>query len=241
METAASSIRVVLVGARNPLNIGAAARALSNFGLTDLVLVDPYDPSWREAKSAMGGKGLLASARVVGSVQEATADCSLVVGTASVGDRLLKLSVRRLEQGAKLIRRHRGRVAILFGSEKTGLSNEDLSQCHWLLRIPTRREHESMNLGQAVAVCAYELAGRDGAAVKAAPVDQQAIEALELNRIGDRLFEILAISGYVQPKTSDSTRLKVRRLLRRMDLKASDAELWLGILRQIGWKLNQQS
>lgn len=232
-------IRVVLVGARNPLNIGAAARALSNFGLTDLVLVDPFDPSWREAKSAMGGKGVLASARVVDSVQEAVADCSLVVGTASVGDRLLKLTVRRLEPGARLIRRHAGRVAILFGSEKTGLSNEDLSLCHWLLRIPTRREHESMNLGQAVAVTAYELAGRDEAAAKAKPEEQKAIESIDLDRISDRLYDILTVSGYVQPKTADSTRLKVRRLLRRMDIQASDAEIWLGILRQIGWKLNQ--
>lgn len=230
---------MVLVGARNPLNIGAAARALSNFGLIDLVLVDPYDPSWREAKSAMGGKGLLAAAPVASSVQEAVADCSLVIGTASIRDRLLKLTVRRLEQGAKLIKRHQGRVAILFGSEKTGLSNEDLSLCHWLLRIPTRHEHESMNLGQAVAVTAYELAGRGEAAAKVKPVEQKGIGSLELDRISGRLFDILTVSGYVQAKTAGSSRLKVRRLLRRMDLQASDAEVWLGMLRQISWKLNQ--
>ena len=133
-------IRIVLVGTRNPLNIGAAARALSNFGFTDLVLVQPYDASWREAKSAMGGKGLLATARVLDTVQAAVAGCALVVGTASVGSRLLKLPVRRLEYGARLIRKDPGPVALLFGSEKTGLSNDDLSLCHWLLRIPTRNE-----------------------------------------------------------------------------------------------------
>jgi len=229
-------IRVVLVGTRNPLNIGAAARALSNFGFTDLVLVEPYDASWREAKSAMGGKGLLDQARVVTTVQEAVADCSLVVGTASVGHRLLKLPVRRLEYGARLIRQHAGPVALLFGSEKTGLSNDDLSLCHWLMRIPTRGEHESMNLGQAVAVCAYELV-RDAKAVRAKPLEARRVSAAELDLIEARLHAILEASGYTQPKTAGTTRLKVRRLLRRMDLREADAELWLGMLRQIAWRV----
>ena len=229
-------IRIVLVGTRNPLNIGAAARALSNFGFTDLVLVQPYDASWREAKSAMGGKGLLATARVLDTVQAAVADCALVVGTASVGSRLLKLPVRRLEYGARLIRKDPGPVALLFGSEKTGLSNDDLSLCHWLLRIPTRNEHESMNLGQAVAVCAYELT-RDGKAASAKPLESRRIAAEELDRIEERLFAILESAGYTQPKPAETTRLKLRRLLRRMDLHEEDAELWLGMLRQIAWRI----
>jgi TrmH family RNA methyltransferase len=211
---------------------------LSNFGFTDLVLVDPYDASWREAKSAMGGKGLLATARVLGSVQEAVADCTLVVGTASVGSRLLKLPVRRLEYGARTIRRHPGPVALLFGSEKTGLSNDDLSLCQWLLRIPTRNEHESMNLGQAVAVCAYELM-RDAKAVTAKPLEARPIAAAELDRIEERLYGILQASGYTQPKTAETTRLKLRRLLRRMDLRNADAEVLLGMLRQIAWRIGE--
>ena len=230
-------VRVVLIGTRNPLNIGAAARALSNFGFTDLVLVQPYDASWREAKSAMGGKGLLAAARVLPTVQEAVADCALVVGTASVGSRLLKLPVRRLEYGARLIKKDPGPVALLFGSEKTGLSNDDLSLCHWLLRIPTRNEHESMNLGQAVAVCAYELS-RDPRAARSKPVEvRRAAAAVDLDRIEERLFAILETAGYTQPKTAETTRLKLRRLLRRMDMLDADAELWLGMLRQIAWRI----
>ncbi len=184
----------------------------------------------------MGGKGLLATARVMATVQEAVADCALVVGTASVGSRLLKLPVRRLEHGARAIRKHSGPVALLFGSEKTGLSNDDLSLCHWLLRIPTRDEHESMNLGQAVAVCAYELT-RDAKAVAAKPLEARPIAAAELDRIEERLFAILEASGYVQPKTADTKRLKLRRLLRRMDLRDADAEVWLGMLRQIAWRI----
>jgi TrmH family RNA methyltransferase len=209
---------------------------LSNFGFTDLVLVQPYDASWREAKSAMGGKGLLAKARVLETVQEALADCSLVVGTASVGNRLLKLPVRRLEYGARVIRKAAGQAALLFGSEKTGLSNYDLSLCHWLLRIPTRNENESMNLGQAVGICAYELT-RDAKAVTAKPLEARAISAAELDRIEERLYGILEASGYTQPKTAGTTRLKLRRLLRRMELRESDADLWLGMLRQIAWKI----
>jgi TrmH family RNA methyltransferase len=229
-------VRVVLVGTRNPLNIGAAVRALSNFGFTDLVMVQPYDASWRDAKSAMGGKGLMATARVLDTVQEAVADCALVVGTASVGSRLLKLPVRRLEYGARLIRRHPGQVALLFGSEKTGLSNDDLSLCHWLLRIPTGNEHESMNLGQAVAVCAYEL-NRDVRASTTKPQETRRIAASELDRIEERLFGLLETSGYTQPKTAGTTRLKLRRLLRRMNLLDADAEVLLGMLRQIAWRI----
>jgi tRNA/rRNA methyltransferase len=198
------------------------------------VLVQPYDVSWREAKSAMGGKGLLAKARVLDTVQEAVADCSLVVGTASVGARLLKLPVRRLELGARAIRKAAGQVALLFGSEKTGLSNDDLSLCHWLMRIPTRNEHESMNLGQAVAVCAYELM-RETRPAKVS--EARAIPAAELDRIEERLYGILEASGYTQTKTAGTTRLKLRRLLRRMDMRDDDAEVWLGMLRQIAWKI----
>ncbi len=183
----------------------------------------------------MGGKGLLATARVLGTVQEAVADCTLVVGTASVGSRLLKLPVRRLEYGARLIRKDPGPVALLFGSEKTGLSNDDLSLCHWLLRIPTRNEHESMNLGQAVAVCAYELTRDAKAAVER--IATRPISAVELDRIEEQLYGILEASGYTQPKTADTTRLKLRRLLRRMDMRDADAEAWLGMLRQIEWKI----
>src|SRR5207244_271121 len=83
--------------------------------------------------------------------------CKLIVGTTAVGQRQLQHPVRRLDQGARLLRKSLtgSPVALLFGSEKRGLSNEDFSHCHWLLRIPTREEHRSMNLGQAVAVCLY--------------------------------------------------------------------------------------
>jgi len=115
---------VVLVSTRNPLNIGAAARAMSNLGFTDLRVVNPYEASFREAKSAVGAAKLLAGAKEYSSVAEAVADCSLVVGTTAVGHLELQHPLSMLEQGARQIRkrlRSGGRAALLFGSEKRGL------------------------------------------------------------------------------------------------------------------------
>src|SRR6202163_1485542 len=154
-----SRLRVVLVAPRNPLNIGAVARAMSNFGFQSLRLVNPYAPSFREARSAVGASEVLANADRCRTVAEAVEDCTLVVGTTAVRNRDLQHPVRRPEYGARLIHRRlrASNVALLFGSEKFGLSNDALSHCHWLMRIPTCDQNISMNLGQAVAVCLYEL------------------------------------------------------------------------------------
>jgi len=291
------NLRVVLVATRNPLNIGAAARAMSNFGCEHLRLVNPYDPAYREAVSAVGAAPVLASAEQFPTVAEAVVDCALVVGTTAAGRRELHHSLCTLEAGARIILQHatrkqteatklasqhvgrkqpanakltrkelahnelvhkragrgktaraaRGvkkaatnRVALLFGSEKTGLSNEDLSHCHWLLRIPTRAEHRSMNLGQAVAVCLYELV-RDA---KAAATFARALEktppatAGEVERFTVVLSEALSSSGFLDRRTVADANERIRRLVRRLNLPSRDADMWTGIMRQIVWKLN---
>jgi TrmH family RNA methyltransferase len=231
-------LRVVLVAPRNPLNIGAAARAMSNFGFLELRVVNPYEVAFREAKSAVKARAVLEKAREFSSVAEAVADCGLVVGTTSKGHRALEHPLRRLETGARIIRKKMGAapVALLFGSEKFGLSNEDMSHCHWLMRIPAREAHGSMNLGQAVAVCLYELI-RNPAAARATPEPRKPASAGDLERITQILETVLEKSGYVHARVAASTELKIRRLVRRMDLNAHDAEVWLGMLRQILWKL----
>jgi TrmH family RNA methyltransferase len=233
---------VVLVNTRNPLNIGAAARAMSNFGFFDLRLVSPYQASFREARSAVGASEVLGTAREYKSVAEAVADCTLVVGTTAAARRELQHPLRRLGEGAKIIRKHlaRGRAAILFGSEKRGLVNDDLSHCHWLLRIPTRVEHGSMNLGQAVAVCLYELV-RAGKQAKPAGKTKLA-SSDEMERITTLLLEALRLSGYLGVPGKGafgaaSTKEKLRRTVRRLSLSAADAELLLGMLRQMLWKM----
>jgi tRNA/rRNA methyltransferase len=228
----------VLVAPRNPLNIGAAARAMSNFGFKEMRLVNPYDVAYEEARSAVKSKGILRNAKQFPTIAEAVADCALVVGTTAKGPRALEHPIRRLEYGGRIIARKLAGapVALLFGSEKFGLSNDDLSHCHWLMRIPTREEHGSMNLGQAVALCLYEII-RSPAAAKVKPEPRRAALAAEQDRVTELLEEVLAESGYVHERVAGSTRLKIRRLVRRMQLESHDAEVWLGMLRQIRWKL----
>jgi TrmH family RNA methyltransferase len=230
------SLRVVLVGARNPLNIGAAARAMSNFGFLCLGVVNPYEVAFRKAKSAVGAASLLEDAEEYASVAEAVADCTLVVGTTAVRHRELQHPLRRLEYGARLIRKRMrsSRVALLFGSEKYGLSRRDLSHCHWLL-IPTRYEHISMNLGQAVAVCLYELI-RDDRIAGASEIQPLAPSA-ELERMTAILLDVLSTSTHMSPDRAPATEERVRRMVRRLKVSARDAEAWLGILRQILWEI----
>jgi len=227
-----------MVSTRNPLNIGAAARAMANFGFARLCVVNPYDVAFREARSAVGAAPLLQAAEEFATVAEAVAGCTLVVGTTSIGHRELQHPVRRLEYGSKLIHRRLANapVALLFGSEKFGLSNEDLSHCHWLMRIPTTDPGLSMNLGQAVALCLYELA-RDPAAAESRPESIKAASAGENEQITLKLLEALRLSGYINPVIADSTEAKVRRLVRRLDIRARDVPVLLGMLRQILWKL----
>jgi TrmH family RNA methyltransferase len=231
-------LRVVLVAPRNPLNIGAAARAMSNFGCMDLRLVNPYELAFREARSAVKARKVLEKAREFPTLGEAVADCGLVVGTTSIGHRALEHPLRRLEYGGRIIARKLASapVALLFGSEKFGLSNDDMSHCHWLMRIPTREEHASMNLGQAVALCLYEIV-RNPAAAKVELETRQTPPAGDLERMTGLLKEVLEHSGYVHDRVEGSTQRKLRRLIRRMKLNAHDAQVWLGILRQIRWKL----
>ncbi len=171
MDFLQTGITVVLVRARNPLNIGAAARAMSNFGFTDLRIVSDYDVPFENARSAVNAVHLLQGARQFRTVAEAVADCSLVYGTTALGDRRLEHSVDVLREAGDRIRAHactNARAAILFGSEKTGLSNGEMSYCHRLLTIPMHENGVSMNLGQAVGVCLYELV-RESEAQRALP------------------------------------------------------------------------
>jgi TrmH family RNA methyltransferase len=239
-------LKVVLVNARNPLNIGAAARAMSNFGFLRMRVVNPYDAGFREARSAVGASTVLADAEQCATVADAVADCELVIGTTAVGDRELHHRVKALPEAAKVVRKHLtvgGNVALLFGSERVGLSNEEMSHCHWLLRIPTRVEHRSMNLGQAVAICVYEMARVMGQPIRvkenrAHPAAQQKpANAADIERLSRTLLEALHVCGYLTAKSGKLPENKIRRLLRRHGLTVRDADLWQSMLGQILWSL----
>ena len=230
---------VILVTVRNPLNIGAAARAMANFGLNDLRVVRPYELAFREAVSAVGGALVLKSARIFDSVAEAVADCSLVVGTTAAQRRELQQPIESVETGMHRVRGHEGRIALMFGSEKFGLSNEDMSFCHALLRIETAAGTPSMNLGQAVAVCLYEWSrGRGEAAHRARK--NEAMAGADAEQMTKMLLEVLERSGYTNRITAVSTEQKIRRWVRRMRIGRRDAPLLMGILRQILWKIGEK-
>lgn len=234
----AHELCVVLVSPRNPLNIGAAARAMANFGQEDLRVVNPYELAFREAVSAVGGAHVLQSARVFKSVAEAVADCSLVVGTTAAQKRELQQPIEQVDSGMPVLGAHAGRVALLFGSEKFGLSNDDMSFCHSLLRIPTAPGTPSMNLGQAVAVCLYEYARTDAKPRQSR--NEKAVEGAEAEQMVQMLLEVLEESGYTNRITAVSTELKIRRWVRRMRLGPMDVPLMLGILRQVLWRFRDR-
>ena len=211
---------------------------MSNFGFSYLRVVRPYDVAFREAKSAVGASELMKSAREYDSVADAVGDCNLVIATTAARDRELQHPLRNLQDGAAILRKRlkRGRVAILFGSEKRGLSNDDLSHCDWLMRIPTEPKQPSMNLGQAVAVCLYEIARSTPKYPKGqAPPDATASDR---ERLAAVLLETLRASEYSQ--SSKEELQKVRRLVHRLSLSTEDSQLLLGMLRQILWKIRSR-
>jgi len=214
---------------------------MSNFGFKQLRVVNPFTTAFREAKSAVGASAVLKNAQEYQSIAEGVADCSLVIGTTAARNRKLEITVRTLKEGGRLIRKTNSssRVALLFGSEKRGLSNEDLSYCHWLIRIPTLEENPSMNLGQSVAVCLYELA-RDPT-LQTETTKPALAKSAELERMTELLLDALHTSGYIASNSADRTEEKLRRLIRRLKLSDPDAELWLGMLRQMLWKMRSRN
>jgi len=229
------NLSVVLVRSRNSLNIGAAARAMSNFGFDDLRLVEAYRVAAEEARSGVKADAVLQQARDFSSVAEAVSDCHLVIGTTALGPRDVEMPCKSLIDAAKQMRRSKGRVALLFGSEKFGLSKDDMSHCHLLTRIPTRLEHRAMNLGQAVAITLYELIRSGAEPLAEKPVVEAAAGSNE--RIGELLIEALTLSGYAKQAGGLSQERKIRQLIRRMGLSEKDAMAVQGMLRQMLWKL----
>jgi TrmH family RNA methyltransferase len=242
-EEQRARIAVVLVRARNPNNIGAVARAMHGFGFSDLRLVNDYSVALEKAKSAVDASAILASAREFPTVADAIADSSLVVGTTAVGERKQEHSLYTLAQAGTRLRSTatNARVALLFGSEKTGLSNDAMSHCHWLMTIPMHPtpglRHASMNLGQAAAVCLYELVRHEDP--PALSEFERPAQAEDLERVTSLLAEMLTSIGYARRRPAAAEPASVRRMVRRLNLNQSDARRWIGILRQLLWKISE--
>jgi len=236
-------IEIVLVSPRNPLNIGAAARAMANFGFERLTVVAPYEPHWREAKSAVGAEGLLQNAKRAERVEDAVAACTFVIGTGTLERRRPEQRGVRLPELAPIIEQELargGRVALVFGPEKRGLTRVDFSLCHLLVEIPTDARQPSMNLGQAVAVCLYELSSRLLAAGPAplpeADAEKRA-DSAQLELLAGAIEETMAAANYSPAEMSAANRHDVRVLLRRLALGERDARRILGLFRRVLWRL----
>jgi tRNA/rRNA methyltransferase len=252
---------IVLVRARNPANIGAVARAMHDFGFPTLRIVNEFPVPFEAAKSAVDASAVLSSATTHTTLAEAIADCTLIVGTTAVGERELRHELLILPEAAPRICTELAsperRTALLFGSEKTGLSNDELSFCHFLLTIPMHEHeglrHPSMNLGQAVAVCLWELVRHTNPNSGPPPVAQRRVgsnpltppdestyipaDSASLERLHSLLTEVLEATEYTRRHAANCDPAHIRRLIRRIGVDAIDAPVWMGILRQVLWKL----
>lgn len=249
------NLRVVLVATRNPLNMGAAARALSNFGVSHLRLVTPFSPALKAARSAVGAVSILEQAQEFRTVADAIADCNLIIGTGTASRRKPSMPIWTLPEAIPLIHQHihaspaDKRVALLFGNEKWGLTNDNLSHCDWMLRIPTSETGEgndSMNLGQAVAVCLYAItcfpgASPDSLAMREASLAAAPATAAESERLLMLLQECLIACDYIPIDGHATAEQEHREFLRGLGLPSPQAEKLMGMLRKMLWKMKSPS
>ena len=277
LSTAARSrLSIVLVGARNPSNIGAAARAMQDFGFSDLRIANdfaaPFEAAQLEAKSAVAAQHVMRNARRFDTLAAAIADCTLIVATTAIGERQLKHPILPLQQATPLILaavntpdapslttetsagdnpQQLTRVALLFGSEKTGLTNDQLSHATLLTTIPMYapegERHLSMNLGQSVAVCLYELTrGGLESSIEIPPLHEALSTAEDRERLTQLLLDVLHATGYTRRFPANASEPLVRQLIQQLGASHREgmthrqAETLMGILRQILWHERNQ-
>jgi tRNA/rRNA methyltransferase len=230
-----ATVRLVLLRPRNPENLGAIARAMKNFGLADWAIVDPRTQDFSAARRvAVHAEEILDRPRVVSSLDEAIGDCAWVVGTSSRRVHGKKpLSPEAVAREALRIA-PQGATAIVFGDERSGLSNEEIDRCHDLSTIPTLPEQPSLNLAQALLLYAYEL---HRAELAAGPQPERPQPCLatdaELSQVEEALRELLRKGGFL---VGNGERHAVKDLfaaLRRARLVRSEARLWLAALKSV--------
>jgi TrmH family RNA methyltransferase len=226
-------LRIVLVEPSHPGNIGAVARAMKNMGLEQLVLVSPRQfPHGEATARASGADDVLASARVVATVAEGVAGCGFIVATTS-RPRDQYFSVADVRDAAERLLREsqRGPAAVLFGSERAGLSNEQLEAAHLLIRIPASESYPSLNLAMAVQVVAYELFRARGVQVDTAPAAGPLADPVEMERLYAHLAQVLEEIDF-RDRTQGGTHLmaRLRRLFQRAALDRNEVNILRGIL-----------
>jgi TrmH family RNA methyltransferase len=224
--------RIVLVRPRDPNNIGAVARAMKNFGFSDLTVVAPHPPTWHEITSAVHAEDLLARARVVPTLAAAIEDRTLVVGTL---DRTRVESKQSLFTPLDLSRDSRllgQRLALVFGSEKHGLVRDDLSHCQLLMSIPTLPGCPSINLGQAVAICCYELT-REPLRESLPVIAPEMATAGAVESALSLSIDLLRRIDFILPGNEINLTHRIRSTFMRLGMTRYDVEMLCGILSRL--------
>ena len=237
-----TAIRIVLVEPSHPGNIGAVARAMKNMALADLVLVRPKAFPHPEATArASGADDLLGRARVVDSVVEAVADCGFVAATTS-RPRDQNFRALDLHEAAERIfeMSARGPAAVLFGAERTGLTNEELALAHLLIRIPANPEYPSLNLAMAVQLACYELFRAAGSPASSRPLSEPAVPlapGADMERFYAHLQQVMDEVDF-KDRTTGGTHLmtRLRRLFQRCEMDQNEVNILRGILTSVQQK-----
>jgi TrmH family RNA methyltransferase len=237
------NIRIVLVRPTRPGNIGAAARAIKNMGLSRLVLVQPVDPLGSDSYTmAYGAHDVLEGAKVFKTLPRALSRCRYVVGTtARTHKGYGKPAPLTAAVPDLLTRAKRQQVAILFGPESSGLANDEIALCQSLVTIPTGKTHTSLNLAQAVMVVAYELMRTTVSNPKpVSAAGRRTIDTDQRERFYKELKELLTLIGFVKGTQGTHILTDLRRIFGRADLDSREVRILRGIIRQTRWALTHR-
>lgn len=229
------SIRTVLMQPTHPGNIGGVARALKNMGLEKLYLVAPSDyPSTAANARAADAADVLAGAVVSQSIDEAIGDCHFVMGTTARTRRIEWPTVDPREGAARLVEEaQRGPVAMLFGQERSGLTNAELDRCHLLVYIPTNPVYPSLNLVCAVQILAYEVYRLASGDLPAPPSSEVPATDAEMNHLYRHLEDVLVQIKFLDPANPRLLQRRLRRLFNRAKLDQNEVNILRGILTQV--------
>jgi len=225
-------IRFVLCETSHPGNIGAAARAIKTMGFSDMVLVNPQRfPSTEAHARASGAADVLAAARVVDSLEEAVADCGLVVGTSARRRSLRWPELNPRECAATALDAADTRpVAIVFGTERSGLQNAQMDRCNALVYIPANPDYSSLNLAAAVQLIAYELRMAGEAPATSPEPEFPAATASDMEYFYEHLERVLTLSGFLKPDNPRHLMRKLRRMFNRTQPDEHEVQILRGML-----------
>lgn len=233
------NVRIVLVNTSDCRNIGSAARAMKTMGLSQLVLVDPIEmPNGQAQALAAGATDVLANAKVVSTMEEAVKDCGLVVGTSARSRTLPWPMLEPRSCGEKMISEVKDYpVALVFGRESSGLTNEELQLCHFHVQIPANPEYSSLNLAMAVQTLSYEVRMAYLAAEKAQYQQSEDEEEYPVIEETERMFghfeQALKATGFIVPSHPGLVMTKLRRFINRARPDTKEVKMWRGILSSV--------